>query len=247
MISQDFIKTLATKYQTTELNIQREYLQHLFLSLFYQNPSSENILFKGGTALRFIYRSPRFSEDLDFSGSRITIEELEKLILKTLSLVEEQGIRMEIDEAKITSGGYLSIFNSKFLKENIKIQLEISFRKAKELEKEVSLIAQDFVLPYTIIHLTEKQLVTEKIGALLERAKVRDWYDLYFILRNRLEIDFSYLSIEKKVLKKAVLKEIQKMKSDEIGKDLKSLLPASHHHILRNFKESVGREVERYL
>lgn len=70
MISSDFVKRLATQTQTTELNILREYLQHLFLSYFYKRKDSEKVLFKGGTALKFIYGSPRFSEDLDFSAKK---------------------------------------------------------------------------------------------------------------------------------------------------------------------------------
>ncbi len=33
---------------------------------------SESLLFKGGTVLKLIWRSPRFSEDLDFTGSKIS-------------------------------------------------------------------------------------------------------------------------------------------------------------------------------
>jgi predicted nucleotidyltransferase component of viral defense system len=63
MIANDALKTLATKLQTTELNVRREYFQHLFLSYFYQQPLADWIYFKGDTALRMLYNSPRFSED----------------------------------------------------------------------------------------------------------------------------------------------------------------------------------------
>lgn len=69
MIADHVLKSLATKFQTTELNVRREYCQHLFLSYFYQQPLTDHIYFKGGTALRTLYNSPRFSEDLDFSAS----------------------------------------------------------------------------------------------------------------------------------------------------------------------------------
>ena len=67
MIDKNYLQTIAIKNQTTFDNIAREYLQQLFLSIFYQLPGSEKFLFKGGTALRLIFRSPRFSEDIDFS------------------------------------------------------------------------------------------------------------------------------------------------------------------------------------
>ncbi|MBN1444929.1 MAG: nucleotidyl transferase AbiEii/AbiGii toxin family protein [Candidatus Omnitrophica bacterium] len=64
---------MALQYKTTEINIAREYVQHLFLSSLYREKSSEKVLFKGGTALRIVFQSPRFSEDLDFSGFGINL------------------------------------------------------------------------------------------------------------------------------------------------------------------------------
>jgi hypothetical protein len=43
MISQFSIQNIAKKLQSTELNIQREYIQNLFLSYFYQQPESDKI------------------------------------------------------------------------------------------------------------------------------------------------------------------------------------------------------------
>ena len=71
MLSRENLKEFTDKYQTIEKNVAREYVQHLFLSLLYKIPSSEKLLFKGGTAMRIIYQSPRFSEDLDFTGQNI--------------------------------------------------------------------------------------------------------------------------------------------------------------------------------
>ena len=50
-------------------NIVREYFQNVFLAKLYTLSEAEKMLFKGGTALRILYGSPRFSEDLDFSLS----------------------------------------------------------------------------------------------------------------------------------------------------------------------------------
>ena len=47
MLEESLIKTLAVKFQTTELNIRREYAQHLFLSYFYQRPETKKVWFKG--------------------------------------------------------------------------------------------------------------------------------------------------------------------------------------------------------
>ena len=68
MISNEALEKLARQHQTGVFpNIVREYFQHIFLSELYKLPESDKMLFKGGTALRIVYGSPRFSEDLNFS------------------------------------------------------------------------------------------------------------------------------------------------------------------------------------
>lgn len=61
--------------------------------------------FKGGTALRMIYRSPRFSEDLDFSAGQTSLKTIEDLIIDALTDIEREGIGVSLKEAKETSGG----------------------------------------------------------------------------------------------------------------------------------------------
>jgi len=60
MIADDSLSALATKLQTTELNVRREYFQRLFLSYFYQQPLTDQIYFKGGTALRMLVTAHEF-------------------------------------------------------------------------------------------------------------------------------------------------------------------------------------------
>ena len=72
MLGRDNLEKFTKLQQTSVQNVVREYCQHLFLSFLYQNPGSEKLLFKGGTALRIILKSPRFSEDLDFTDAGLT-------------------------------------------------------------------------------------------------------------------------------------------------------------------------------
>ena len=68
MIEKSFLQNYAVKKQTGLDNIFREYVQELFLRNFYSQSGSKDFLFKGGTALKLVFGSPRFSEDLDFTG-----------------------------------------------------------------------------------------------------------------------------------------------------------------------------------
>ena len=115
------IDELATRYQVSPLSVAREYCQHNFLASFYNQPESKKILFKGGTALRIIFKSPRFSEDLDFTGiHNPAYHEIEEAITNVLSDLNMWGFDIDLREAKKTNGGYLAkiyfvLFTYKFL------------------------------------------------------------------------------------------------------------------------------------
>lgn len=237
MISFATIQQFARKLQTTELNIQREYIQHVFLSYFYQQPNTDTIYFKGGTALRIIHHSPRFSEDLDFNASKSDINSLETIIIQTLSSIEREGIKTELKEAKKTSGGYLAIINFLLGGRQLSLQLELSQRRAIN-KGEVVTVANNFIPPYNLTALSQKELIGEKIAAVLTRKKARDFYDLYFILRADL-----IPTEEKKVLPKVL--NLSKKTTIRFENELKNFLPKSHWSVIKNFKQTLDSEIQR--
>ncbi len=244
MIEARILKQLSDRCQTTMDNIVREYVQHLFLSFLYQEKKSAGILFKGGTALRLVWRSPRFSEDLDFTGSKISISQIESLMEAALEKVESEGIKTDIEESKKTSGGYLAIFHFQTDEYESGIQIEVSLRTEPKEAGVAALIQSDLAPAYTLMHLDEKRLVGEKIQACLTRAKARDFYDLYFILRSR--IAFKETFSKDKTLKTRLLKAIEQQKLD-IKSELKRFLPTSQQMLLKNLKPTLLAEIERSL
>jgi len=240
MIDAETIRRLATSSRTTTLNVAREYCQHLLLSALYQHKAADRILFKGGTALRIIYGSPRFSEDLDFSGFGVRPSAIEELLTETLSAVERTGIVLEIEEAKTTSGGYLGIIHSRFLDYHVEIQLEVSLRQARPLSGATALITSDVLPAYTLLHLPQPTLVEEKMQALLTRGKPRDFYDLYFILRKGL------LSPKGRGVLAQALARL-KGAGPEVFRELRLFLPKDHQAILKSFRATLEQEIRRYL
>lgn len=239
MVAQDQIRQFATKHQTSELNMVREYLQHLFLSYFYQQPQTSRIYFKGGTALRIVYQSVRFSEDLDFSTNQEDVPNIEDCLLEVLGKIEKENIQATLREAKTTSGGYLATIDFVLFGQTIPIQMEISFRE-KDNRGELVTVTSDFIPPYPIIILKEKQLVSQKMRALSSRKKPRDFYDLYFILRKQLTIPN----------KKAILAEaLTALQSVDINfeVELKQFLPKSHWMVIRDFKKILEQEIKRFI
>lgn len=237
MLSEEIILKLANKYQTIDLNVKREYFQHLFLFYFYQQPQASNICFKGGTALRIIYQSPRFSQDLDFNAESFSIKTIEEILLDTLSQIQKENVNVNIQESKKTSGGYLAIID---FANKISISLQISFRGG-ETKGEVVTIPNDFIPVYTVLALSADHLVREKTQALFDRKKPRDFYDLYFILRDpRLRP-----SLPKDQLSKA-LKILQALDIN-FEFELKQFLPRSHWMIIRDFKINLANEIKKFI
>jgi len=121
------------------------------------------------------------------------------------------------------------------------MKFEVSLRKGIKIEGELVTIIGDFTIAYTLLHLPTKELVSEKIQALLERGKPRDYYDLYFLLRHPALNKF----VDKRRLNK-IWNNLDKVQID-FKRELSVLLPVSHHMILKNFKNNLKREIERYL
>ena len=238
MISSASIKEFALKNQTTELNVVREYLQNLFLCYFYHQNTSEAVLFKGGTALRLLYQSPRYSEDLDFSSTRAIERDLEELIEDTLIEVNREGVSMSLSESKTTSGGYLAILEGTAGDWTTRILLNVSLRSGA-VQAEAVLITNPFMPPYLVIALHEDQLVLEKMRALLDRKKSRDFFDLYFILRK---------GMSRKIVaahRANLLEEVKKLDDQTVSTELKLFLPRSYWPILRDFRKTLLKELER--
>ncbi len=239
MITPDAIRRIALAQQTTELNIAREHAQHLFLSAFYQQRGAHQVMFKGGTALRIVYNSPRFSEDLDFSGFGVSVKDIEDWIATAGEAIEHSGISVAIEESKKTSGGYLGILALNLSGHKVRILFEISLRRKNGLKGRGALVTPELLPAYTITLLREVDLVAEKLAALLDRGKPRDFFDCYFMLRKNI-----IPPKQRHLLSKA--KQVLAESRINFKTELADFLPRTHQPILSDFKKTLMTELERY-
>ncbi len=70
----ELIRPIPSPWQAR--NVVREYLQARILQVLQREGAVLALAFHGGTALRFLYHIPRYSEDLDFARER---EEAKKI------------------------------------------------------------------------------------------------------------------------------------------------------------------------
>ncbi|MFH0762731.1 MAG: nucleotidyl transferase AbiEii/AbiGii toxin family protein [Candidatus Omnitrophota bacterium] len=250
MITQDAIKKLAVQYRTSEFpNIVREYLQHLFLSQLYRLEKSDDLLFKGGTALRIIYGSPRFSEDLDFSIFRVEQYNqkkfIEDLFAAALAEIEKTGVKVELGPkpGRTAEGYYGDATFHIYDYQPSSVSINISARNGRDIKGEIDSVANDFVSTYNIFHLPQELLIDEKIfDALLHRGKARDFYDLYFIMRKGI------LSAGQKARLNEKRDEIIKISEKiDFSAELSVFLPRDQQVIIRDFKSNLVKELNRQL
>lgn len=230
-----------TKQAQTDLeNVVREYCQHLFLTFLYQQSGSERLLFKGGTALRIVFKSPRYSEDLDFTGVNITQREVETLFADTLVAVENTGIHVELEEGKPTTGGYLGRAYFFAYGSKIPIAIQVSLRNSKGPKGSTAFIENEYITAYTLVHLSTDEIINGKIAALLNRHKPRDFYDYFFLLSG------PYPAARKSTILKQVLKLLQTEKIN-FRAELRRFLPASHILHLKDFHALLERKIKQFL
>lgn len=234
------LEAIQNTYQTTIDNVVREYAQHLFISSFYRIKGAENILFKGGTALRFAYRSPRFSEDLDFSASGVGFSDVERIILETLIDLTNQGLKCEIEESKETTGGYLAKLFVFIQAKKSSVEIQISFREKKIIGRDNLNVVNEYIPTYVVNLLPLKELAGEKIQAALTRSKPRDFFDAYFLLRQGL-----VPSQEMENLRK--LKEILSEKEIKFGDELSLFLPRSMKQLAKSFPKPLLAEIDKFF
>ncbi len=236
MISLEQLKRQAVHWQTSVLNVAREYVQHVFLSSLYGFPESDHLAFKGGTALRILYGSPRFSEDIDFTG-HLKPFHLAQLLTHTVDRIAEEGLSFKTLEAKATSGGYLALYQCRVHEEMVRLELNVSLRN-KALAGAI-LVTSPLIPSYQCLQLPIKDMAAEKLQALLSRKKPRDFFDLYFLLRQRLGIEAII------PLRKQLLKEIKGLDARTIQRELKLFLPVSHHKIIAQLPKALTEELNR--
>lgn len=172
---------------------EKLYLQDIILSTVSRETSDETV-FKGGTALLKFYQLDRFSEDLDFTLAGDS--DLESLLDKVVRDLENFGARVEerkLEEDDNSFTARLGIQGPLYMVERQSlcfIRMVVSKRNdAKEMENlRYTPVFQD-VNSFDLQVLSEREILAEKIRAIRTRDKPRDLYDIYHLLNKGVEIE----------------------------------------------------------
>lgn len=171
------------KLKISPVEILREEIELMILDKLSQSPLGSKLIFKGGTALRLCYGSPRYSQDLDFNQkSKIKADQFYSILTKLNREIEGLKVKDYFDK-RYTLFALLNII-SPFLKQSFSIKIEIS-KKKYELQKNDYLLmtAKSQVSPLTPILYTYslERILYEKKIAIKTRQAPRDYFDIWYI------------------------------------------------------------------
>ena len=176
-------------------NALREYLQARILGVLQAQGAFIPLAFMGGTALRFLYDLPRFSEDLDFAlENPDTDYDLDRYANAMVKTFELEGYDMAVrtrakttvQKAEVRWRGLLyELGLSPHSDETFMIRFEVDTRPPENAGLEVTVVERYQMLQ--LQHHDRASLMAGKIAALLLRnyLKGRDVYDLVWYLNRR--------------------------------------------------------------
>ena len=246
MITKEQVQELTKKFSIDWYSVIREYFQIIFLSCLYKDKVSHEVFFKGGTAIRLLLNSFRFSEDLDFT-TNLDSEDLEKLVSKTvkkINLIAQNVTFKRLKSIDKTFTGTLS-FQSEEYKYPLNIHVDFSYREKPLTQKESVLETIFPVSPYPlVVHMSWEEIFAEKIRALMTRAKGRDLFDIWYLLSKGIAIDMKMVSkkmelYNKQIKKEDIINKIKSFKEEILINDLNKYLPSTHRKMTPKLKEMV--------
>lgn len=180
MITRQQLEIINRKTLKYPLHIaEKDYLLTLVLQGITQSSLGKRLVFKGGTAVHHCYlQQHRFSEDLDFSANQtpVALEDVHQIFttFDFLKIKKEYRSDATVKIEKLQYVGPLAQPNS--------LKVEIDFLQNVILPPQVLPYQNVWGVEYTVSVMDIREICAEKIRAMSDRARYRDFYDLFLIL-----------------------------------------------------------------
>ena len=202
VLTLDQIKTYFPEsvYRRNPQGALVEYLQHELLDSLFKEPGSRDLAFIGGTCIRILHQSVRFSEDLDFDNFGLSFEEFESLLIKTCRDMEYKGFIIEYSLKERAAFHCHIRFPELLFKTGIspdrgkKILISVDTEIKERNYAPLVSILNRFTVFRRIIAAPLPVLMAQKMMAVIyrPREKGRDLFDLSFLI-GLTRPDFAYI------------------------------------------------------
>lgn len=158
---------------------EKDYLLSLVLQVITTSPFGKILVFKGGTALHHCYLGQyRFSEDLDFSSNQqqVSLNDIRSIFkqINFLSIKKDYLSHATIKIEKLQYIGPLVQPNS--------LKVEVDFLQNVLLPPKTLAYHNVWGVNFTVQVMDIKEICAEKIRAMSDRARYRDFYNICLLL-----------------------------------------------------------------
>ena len=197
MLTKEQLSVMARRNGIPLFTQERDYVQVLFLSRLYEHKIP--LVFKGGTCLRLLHNSPRFSEDLDFTSLETKdVKPIFKNALDKLKLIGLDGKLNKEKKSKFAVSYRMRYKGPLYTGKPISmgsIRLEVSLRDML-LDPELLTIPSTYpdTPPFLASCMPVEEILAEKIRALLKRSKPRDIFDAWFLINKGVKVDLDLIN-----------------------------------------------------
>jgi predicted nucleotidyltransferase component of viral defense system len=246
-------------YQNHLKGILVEYVQCELLDSIFKFEQSSKISFMGGTAIRIIYGSSRFSEDLDFDNFGLSFEDFKGLLESVVRDMQLKGFGIEF--RFVEKGAFHcyikfpKILNQSGLTnhENEKILVRIDTVKKERLFDPVPFFINKFDLYRKILVNPSDIVLSQKLIAATNRkvAKGRDFYDisyLYGFTVPNFEYIEKYLGEGQRSFIDNLLEECDKLDFNSLTRDVEPfLIDNASTERVTNFKDFIFSKLKNNI
>lgn len=196
MIQEAVVKKLAREWKVKVEDVEKYYVLGWILWGIQETALKKKLAFKGGTAISKVYfpSSWRLSEDLDFTlvddiESDAIIEILDKEVPGIVQKTSGITLRRKDKDKPLVNAGYLQYkmrYSGPLYQGMIKIEVT---KEAFVGDIEIKSIPNDPMefdyRKFSIPTYSLETIVGEKIRAVIERGYIRDYYDVWRLLKEK--------------------------------------------------------------
>ncbi|MGB8951673.1 MAG: nucleotidyl transferase AbiEii/AbiGii toxin family protein [Candidatus Aminicenantales bacterium] len=175
----------------------------LFLNQLSRKLDKKCYALKGGANMRFFFKSPRYSDDIDFDLQAVRVEALRKKVDDLLhskpfqDILQTRNIQIEHvtshKQTETTQRWKLGLA-CPLVKQTLPIKIEFSHRRRFGNTVRSEFIASEIVRMYEmplllVTHYSAESAFKQKIDAIISRSETqaRDIFDVYLLLTSQLE------------------------------------------------------------
>lgn len=205
MLTRQQLEIINRKSLRYPLHIaEKDYFLALVMQIIAASQTVKTLIFKGGTALHHCYLDQyRFSEDLDFSSNKtpLPLEDVRKIFdnIDFLSIEKDYQSSATIKIEKLQYTGPLIQPNS--------LKVEIDFLQNVLLPPQTLAYHNVWGVDFTVAVMDIKEVCAEKIRAMSDRARYRDFYDIYLLLEKyQLDLDEIVSYVKQKEIRRPITK-----------------------------------------